>query len=93
MRVLRRLILRILIILPWLGWLWLISLGLNDQIDGLLTFVLAIIIAPLIGVINVTTYVLIEGKRLIRRAHRAREPLKSQNYAELAWWHPKRWFN
>lgn len=94
-----RLILRVILLVPWVFIIWLISEGFEGAIDGLLVFFLLFILIPLAIFINVVTVVVINGRGVFKqireaqkRSHKKDEPLKSTNYADLAWWNPRRWF-
>lgn len=90
----QNLLLRILLVAPWVFIVWLVARGFSGEIDGLLVFVLLVLLMPLIIFINVLTIVLFKGRQFIKKVQQAQkgeEPLKSDNYAELPWWNPKKW--
>jgi len=90
---------RVITVIPWLFLGWLVGRGISGEMDGLLVFVLVIILIPLAITFNILTIVLFQGKAVLKRIRQAQTaqkqqsaPLKSKNYADLPWWHPKRWF-
>lgn len=87
---------RILLIVPWLFPVWLISKGINGEIDGLLVFVLLIIAIPVIFFINIVTVVFVRGRSALQQIKqatgtKAKKPLKSINYSDLPWWDIRKW--
>jgi hypothetical protein len=92
------LLLRFFLILPWLGLLWLIALGIEGQISALLVFCLLFILIPGAIVLNLVTVIAFQGQavfKVARNVQKSRDVgnqrLRSENYADLPWWHPKRW--
>lgn len=88
---------RILLVIPWVFPVWLIAKGMNDEIDGLLVFVLVVITIPIIIFINIVTIVFVRGKKALKQFKKAaqgessKKTLKSTNYSELPWWDPRKW--
>ena len=87
------LLMKILVIAPWVFLIWLIAQGLDGDIDGLLVFILVLILIPIFSAMNIVTIVLFKGRAFIKKLRNVQhneEPLTSENYAELPWWSPKK---
>ena len=91
---------RIVIVIPWIFIGWLIGRGISGEMDGLLVFVLVIILVPIGIFLNLLTIILFKGRQAIKMLKqmqdaqkKGQEPIKSDNYADLPWWNPKRWMN
>jgi len=93
-------VLRILLVAPWVFIVWLIGQGFAGEIDGLLTFVLVLILIPIAAVLNLISVVLVRGRKLLKEVHNMNSQQSAQkktdrisavNYADLAWYDPRRW--
>lgn len=88
-----RLVLRVLLLTPWVFILWLFLHAIDDSFNGLLVFVIIAILIPLTVLLNVVTYVIVKGRSVIQqlrglqnRRSAQSAPLESPNYAEQPWW-------
>ncbi len=94
----KQLLLRILLLIPWVFLIWLIGQGISGEMSILLVFVLLFILIPGAIVVNLMTVVAFQGHqalKVIRNAQKSRDmgnqKLKSENYADLPWWNPKKY--
>lgn len=103
----REMILRFLLIIPWMFLAWLIGQGIQGEINGFLVFILCILLVPALAMINLITTVVVRGGLVIKQmkdmqAHAeqaqsgAAAPKrvgrkKAQNVAELKWYDMRRW--
>lgn len=90
---------RLALALPWIFIIWFIAQTLSGDVDGLLAFVLVVILVPLAAMINLVTVIGFRGYEVMKvfrgaqqRGKQQSKTLESTNYAELPWWNPKRWF-
>lgn len=90
--------LRVTLLVPWVFLIWLIAEGMQGDISGLLVFFLLFILIPLAMVMNLVTVIAFQGATIFRMARQVQRSkdvgntkLRSENYADLPWWSPKRW--
>ncbi len=94
----KRLLLRLILLVPWIFLLWLIGKGMSGDIDVLLVFVLLFILIPGAVVLNLITLVAFQGHqalRVIRGMQKSKDinnqKLESTNYTDLPWWNYKKY--
>lgn len=94
----KRLMLRILLIIPWLFLIWFISLGISGSINILLMFLLLFILIPGAVVVNLITVILVQGRQVMKimrdfqNGQTAQgKKLESTNYSDLPWWNPRKY--
>lgn len=94
----KQIVLRILLLVPWLFLIWLIGQGIAGEVSALLVFVLLFILIPVAIVANLVTVVAFQGHtvmKVVRQAQKSRDvgnqKLESENYADLPWWNPKKY--
>ena len=95
---LKQIVLRLILLVPWVFLVWLIGQGISGEVSILLVFVLLFILIPLAIIINLVTIVLFQGQqalKMMRQVQKMRKegakPLESENYADLPWWNPKKY--
>ena len=98
MSLLKRLLLRVLLLVPWAFLIWLIVEGMQGNISALLVFFLLFLLIPAAIVANLITVVAFQGHqavKVIRQVQKSKDvgnqTLESTNYTDLPWWNPKRW--
>ena len=94
----RKLLLRLALLVPWVFLIWLIGQGISGEISALLVFILLFILIPVAMFLNVVTMVFFQGQQFmkqVREMQKARtgqsEPLESENYADLPKWDPRKY--
>lgn len=90
----KKLLLRIALLAPWIFLIWLISQGISGAISGIMVFFLLFLLIPGTIFMNLVTVVFFQGHaamRIIKNAQGGGKTLESTNYSDLPWWNPKRW--
>ena len=94
----KQLFLRIILLVPWIFLVWLIGQGISGEVSGLLVFVLLFILIPAAMVLNLVTVITFQGHqalKMLRTMQKSKDvgnqKLKSENYADLPWWNPKKY--
>lgn len=94
----KRLVLRLFLVVPWVFLIWLIAQGMEGEISAVLVFILLFFLIPLAIIMNLVTVAAFHGHaavKMIRQAQKrndvGNQKLESENYADLPWWDMRRW--
>ena len=94
----KRLLLRLVLLVPWVFLIWLIAQGMDGEISPVLVFILLFFLIPLSIILNLITLAVFHGHaaiKMIRQVQKRNDvgsqKLESENYADLSWWDVRRW--